>query len=547
MTPLQKHYFGLLWQHKGMALLGVLLAVITAVAGIALLAVSGWFISAAALAGLTAVSAIEFNFLTPGAMVRGFSITRTLGRYGERYTSHEATFRVISRLRADLFRFLARRHWHEVQMNRHESASRLLQDIQHIESIYVSALLPAVVVLATVLGLVLSLALLLPQALPWALPLLVLAVVVMPWLYTRQVLQPQNQLHQLRVAQWQFASSLLSSMRTLSLHQQLEHSGEQLAQQASAGDQQEITTVNRQQFSMLLAQIFLALLAVVVFWQAFVAYQQGILAGAEVFMWLLLTLGCGEVLIGACPILASLRLGLAALLRLEALQPAQASPEPRQLTEGAGLIRLQQLSYGYPSQPHPVFQQVDVSFAAPGWYWVCGASGSGKSTLIALLAGQLQASSGTVQIRSASARPPALMPQRIDILRASLRDNLCLHHDHSDEAIMAVLHLVELDYWTQSLPQGLDTWLGDGEWQPSGGEAKRIGLARLLLQDADIMLLDEPAAGMDTALAERIFARLAQRWAGKLVIANTHDRQLMRSGQQLVEVGRSAFTCKTVR
>ncbi|PPC77497.1 hypothetical protein C4K68_09855 [Pokkaliibacter plantistimulans] len=547
MTPLQKHYFGLLWQHKGMALLGVLLAVITAVAGIALLAVSGWFISAAALAGLTAVSAIEFNFLTPGAMVRGFSITRTLGRYGERYTSHEATFRVISRLRADLFRFLARRHWHEVQMNRHESASRLLQDIQHIESIYVSALLPAVVVLATVLGLVLSLALLLPQALPWALPLLVLAVVVMPWLYTRQVLQPQNQLHQLRVAQWQFASSLLSSMRTLSLHQQLEHSGEQLAQQASAGDQQEITTVNRQQFSMLLAQIFLALLAVVVFWQAFVAYQQGILAGADVFMWLLLTLGCGEVLIGACPILASLRLGLAALLRLEALQPAQASAEPRQLTEGAGLIRLQQLSYGYPSQPHPVFQQVDVSFAAPGWCWVCGTSGSGKSTLIALLAGQLQASSGTVQIRSVSARQPALMPQRIDILRASLRDNLCLHHDHSDEAIMAVLHLVELDYWTQSLPQGLDTWLGDGEWQPSGGEAKRIGLARLLLQDADIMLLDEPAAGMDTALAERIFARLAQRWAGKLVIANTHDRQLMRSGQQLVEVGRSAFTCKTVR
>ncbi|MDH2432450.1 ATP-binding cassette domain-containing protein [Pokkaliibacter sp. MBI-7] len=547
MTPLQKHYFALLWQHKGMALLGVLLAVITAIAGIALLAVSGWFISAAALAGLTAVSAIEFNFFTPGAMVRGFSITRTLGRYGERYTSHEATFRVISRLRADLFRLLARRHWQEVQMNRHESASRLLQDIQHIESIYVSALLPAVVVLATTAGLVISLALLLPQALPWALPLLVLAVVVMPWLYTRQVLQPQNQLHQLRVAQWQFASSVLSSMRTLSLHQQLEHSGEQMTLQAQAGDQQEIATVNRQQCSILLAQSCLTLLAVVVFWQAVVAYQQGIVAGADVFMWLLLTLGCGEVLIGASPILASLRLGLAALLRLEALQSAQTGTDLRQLTAGEGLIQLQQLSYGYPSQPQPVFQQLEVSFTAPGWYWVCGASGSGKSTLIALLAGQLQATSGVVRIRSASGRQPALMPQRIDILRASLRDNLCLHHDHSDEAIMAVLHLVELDYWTQSLPQGLDTWLGDGEWQPSGGETKRIGLARLLLQDADIMLLDEPAAGMDTALAERIFARLAQRWAGKLVIANTHDRQLMRSGQLLVEVGRSAFTCKTVR
>ena len=121
MTPLKTHYFHLLAKQKKMALLGIFLAVLTAFSGIALLAVSGWFISAAALAGaLSALAALEFNFFTPGAMVRGFSISRTLGRYGERLTSHEATFRIISHLRADLFRFIARRPWTETQLNRHE-------------------------------------------------------------------------------------------------------------------------------------------------------------------------------------------------------------------------------------------------------------------------------------------------------------------------------------------------------------------------------------------------------------------------------------------
>src|SRR5690606_4726209 len=146
-------------------------------------------------------------------------IARTAGRYGQRFTSHEATLLLISQLRALVFRRLASRPRYEQQLNRHATSSRLLQDTQHIESIYPSALLAGTVVLAVSAGYALVLALVLPPALWAALPVLLVTVGLMLWLYSRQALAPQDNLHRLRAQQWQSAASLLSNGRTLTLHQ----------------------------------------------------------------------------------------------------------------------------------------------------------------------------------------------------------------------------------------------------------------------------------------------------------------------------------------
>ncbi|WP_028294458.1 amino acid ABC transporter ATP-binding/permease protein [Oceanobacter kriegii] len=546
-NSLRSHYFRILRQQKGMALLGVFLAVVTAYAGVALLAVSGWFISAAALAGLSAVAAHQFDFFSPGAMVRGFSIARTFGRYGERLSSHEATFRVVSHLRTDLFRFISQQRWQETQLNRHDSASRLMQDIQHIESIYLSALLPAVVALATTLGFVITLWLVVPDSLVLALPLLLLAVVVMPWLYSREVLASQNQLHTQRAEQWQRSSALLSNLRTLTLHGRLQQTGQQLVDQGQQADQQEARTVNLQQSLLLLANLSLIALTVWVFWQGFLAWQAGELIAANLFMLLLLSLGTADVLITASPVLAAWQLGMKALQRLgqepvkrhdqRLFGPASSRFES---DTARACVRLQAINYRYPSTSEtlnpPVFEQFSHEFKQGQWCWITGSSGRGKSTLIHLLAGELQVQRGVIELLGVDAEDIGLMPQRIDILKAPLRDNLCLHQNVSDDDIWAALAMVELDDWARQLPNGLDTWMGDGEWQPSGGETKRIGLARLILRAPAMVLLDEPAAGMDAALAARIFARLASHWHNHLVIANTHDQGLIQDGQQVLEL-----------
>jgi ATP-binding cassette subfamily C protein CydC len=540
MPNVKRLYLKLLLQERKMALLGIILAVLTAYSGIALLAVSGWFISAAALAGLSAVAAHAFNFFAPGAIVRGLSISRTAGRYGERLSSHEATFRIISHLRANLFRLISRMSWSEQQLNRHETSSRLLQDIQNIEAIYLSAILPAAISFLVMIAYLITLYIVLPSLLPWVIVPLLFATFVMPWLYSHRVLASETKLHQQHSQQWLSASALLSCMRTLTLFERLRDSGHFLQQQAQETDQEEATAVQRQQAVLLLTQLILIIMTVLVFWQGLLAFQHEQLDGAYAFMLLLLTLGSAEVLLSNCPALANLGLGLAALGRLQhSLIATPEQPDTRHFNHTSSpklSVQINHLEYSYPQQHRPVFEQFNAQIKGPGWVWLSGHSGVGKSTLLALIYGQLKAKNGTIDVNGISAEQIRLMPQRIDILRTTLRDNLTLNLTINEPALWRALQLVELDHWAKRLPQGLDTWLGEGEWQPSGGERKRIGLARLILQDPKLILLDEPTAGLDSALAEKIYRELRTHWSDKIIICSSHELHFTATQDQSIEL-----------
>ncbi len=529
MPRLVKRYFLLLWQQRTMATLGLLTATITAIAGISLLAVSGWFISATAVAGLSIIGAQSFNYFAPGALVRGLSITRTVGRYAERITTHEATLRVISHLRAELFGELASSSWHEQPLNTHEASSRLLEDIKHAESLYLSALVPSFVMLLCALLYLVTLAFFLPQTALWFTPIILLAVFFMPWLYMRQVLKPQDQLHQQRNQLWNSASSLFSNIRTLTLYQRLTHQTQQLLETAAITNAIELQANRAKQRTLALSQLLLALQIPIILWHGLSALSAGYLSGEMLFMLLLLTLGTQEVILSSIHTLANFGLGYTALQRIELKQPTSKQRDTRQITQqNYCAIRVNQLTYAYPQRSAATINNMSADFSAPHWYWITAPSGQGKTTFLQLLAGYLQPQTGSISITvpDPTKQPMAFMPQKIDLLRGTLRYNISLHQAHSDEAIMDALKLVELHAWFETLPDGLDSWLGDGERMLSGGELKRLGLARLLLQPAPILLLDEPTAGIDHPRATRILQRLHTQWADKLVIINSHDLSL---------------------
>ncbi|SIS41580.1 amino acid ABC transporter ATP-binding/permease protein [Neptunomonas antarctica] len=546
VPTLVKRYFCLLWEQRSMAVIGLLLATITAIAGIALLAVSGWFISATALAGLSLAGAHSFNYFAPGAIVRGLSIIRTTGRYGERITTHEATLRVISRLRSELFGSLAKHHWQENPLNSHDASSRLLEDIKYAESLYLSALIPGFVMLLSVLLYLFTIMIFLPDIIVWILPMLLLTVVLMPYLYLQQTLKPQDSLHQQRSQQWSSASSLFTNLRTLILYQRLQHVSATLLDNASAADITERQTSRARQKIMAINNLMCAVLILIILWQGLLALSVGELGGSHLFMLLLLTLGTQEVILGGTSALANFGLGYAALNRINAHAPSTIQQDLRTFISAAAAaethiatpsaaspaIQFNAISYRYPQRASAVISQLSGKLAAPHWYWITAPSGHGKTTLLHLLTGQLNPYQGTINIIGANAGQLCLMPQQIDLLRGTLRYNLCLHQPHSDEALLKSLTLVELDHWLRQLPDGLDTWLGNGERMLSGGELKRLGMARLLLQDSRILLLDEPTAGIDQQRAVRILNRLHQHWAGKLVIINSHDSSLMCDSDQ---------------
>jgi ATP-binding cassette subfamily C protein CydC len=156
----------------------------------------------------------------------------------------------------------------------------------------------------------------------------------------------------------------------------------------------------------------------------------------------------------------------------------------------------------------------------PGeWLGFTGRSGSGKSSLADALSGLINQSDGSV-----SSLPVAYMTQQTYLFDDTLRMNLQMANPQaSDDDLWQVLDLVEMGDRFGDEPEQLDTWLGSGGNVLSGGEARRIALARVLLSPATVFVLDEPFTGVDKALRDRICCRLEQRLAGRTVISLAHS------------------------
>ena len=533
---MHKLYWRLLFEERTVLVLGMALSVITAFAGIALLAVSGWFISAAALAGLTAATAHSFNFFTPGATVRGLSIARTAGRYGERLANHEATFRLIAKLRTQIFQRLAAQQGVSALMNRHQSASQMLQDITNVEGLHLHALVPAMTALLSALGFILVSAIFVQAIALAAVPLLLISLVLIPWLYARTLLAPETELQLGRSALWSRTSALFSSLRLLTLTQQLRAQGETVRDEARSADQFELEALKRQQLMLLLAQVSGLIFLGVVLSLAVGAYQAGEIEGTLVFMLLLLALGTNEVIAAANSALGYLMLGNRALSRLDELsQLTETRAETRSFgASQAPLILVSELEFSYSAETSPIFTKLNLAFEGASVYWLGGESGRGKTSLLRLLAGELSASSGAISFKCSDAHKVGYMPQQIQILRSTLRHNLDLNGEHSDAQLWKALETVQLAAWATELPNGLDTWIGKGEWEPSGGETKRLGLARLLLQQTEVVLLDEPFAGMDLELQRELMDQLRRAWQHRLVIIVSHDLELREPEEDLI-------------
>ena len=172
-----------------------------------------------------------------------------------------------------------------------------------------------------------------------------------------------------------------------------------------------------------------------------------------------------------------------------------------------------------------------------------GPSGSGKSTLIALLAGEIAPERGTV-----AALPATLLGQRTELFHDSLRDNLRLAAPQADEdRLRAALATAGLAATVEALPSGLDTVLGEGGLGLSGGQARRLAVARAVLHDRPLWLLDEPTDGLDAATAADVLARLDRAGAGRTLVIATHIRREAALADRIVAIDRGHLTATARR
>ncbi len=520
----KKHWFGLS--------LGMLLAFLTLAASIGLLTLSGWFISAASVAGLT-IARETFNYMLPGAGVRGAAMARTAGRWGERVVSHNATFKLLTDLRIFFFEKLSPLIPGRVSTMRDADVlNRLVADVDAMDHVYLRLISPVIIGIFGILSLTAVLAFF-----DWHLAMLlgsVLTVMLLVWPVLFYKLGKKNGTHlthrkaELRVAtlDWLQGYSELSIFgaeeryRNLILDKQKQLLSNQF--------------VNANLTGMASGLLMLAngLTLVMMLWFA----ADGV-GGRAPDPWIALfafaTMASFEILMpiaGAFQYLgqtltSARRLNEVILAKPDVVFPQQSNRKDKPLD-----IEFDNISFAYPDGQQKVLNDLSLSLPLGSKTAVVGQTGSGKSTLIQLLCRYWDVNQGEVRIGGAALQDwcesdlraaITVVSQRVDVLNGTLRDNLLMAApDATDEQLSEILIKVELGALLEE--PGLDAWLGDGGRQLSGGEKRRIGIARALLRDAPILLLDEPTEGLDKRTEQKVMALFNQHFTNKTVVFITH-------------------------
>ncbi|MFT4012194.1 MAG: ATP-binding cassette domain-containing protein [Paracoccus sp. (in: a-proteobacteria)] len=522
---------------RRMLWLGAVLAGMTALASMVLLGVSGWFITATAIAGLSTATALAFEVFMPAATIRLMAVLRTASRYGERVITHDATLAALARLRERLFRA-----WAEpgaagrLALRPSRLLFRLTADIDALDGIYLRLLVPLAASFATAcLGGVILAFLSVPLAL--AVFALVLAVGYGLPLWAARRAGPLVLRRALLIERLRARVIDLSRGQTEFLM-----TGQIGAQQARIAATEAALArcdarLNRIETTLALGLKLLgaALLAGVLLAAASLVQTGRITApGAALALLLVLALtepfqalGRGGMELARSRLAARrLRDGLAA----PASRAAAAAPP-------AGLaVRLTDVSLRHPGARADSLRGVSLSLGATEHIALIGESGAGKSSLIALIAGEIAPGRSGIE-----ALPAALLTQSSQLFADSLRGNLALARpDASDARMRAALAEAGLDPLLAALPQGLDTPLAEAGLGLSGGQGRRLALARLILRDAPLWLLDEPSDGLDGPTARDILARLERLTAARARITATHLRREAESADRLILIKEGA-------
>ncbi|WP_158140888.1 heme ABC transporter ATP-binding protein/permease CydC [Vibrio furnissii] len=520
----KKHWFGLT--------LGMLLAFVTLCASIGLLTLSGWFLSAAAVAGLT-IARETFNYMLPGAFVRGFAMGRTAGRWGERVVSHNATFKLLTDLRIFFFEKLAPMIPGRVSNLRDaDLLNRLVADIDAMDHVYLRLISPVTV---GVLGIAALTALLCWFDMVLGLTLGgVLLVLLLVWpvmfykLGKRNGAELTQHKAEMRVAtlDWLQGYSELTIFGAESRYRDAIYA----AQEKLLANQK----VNASFTGLASALLLLAngWTLVLMLWLA----ADGVNGQAPdpmIALVVFATMASVELLMPIAGAFQHLGQTLTSARRLNEIilsEPDVKFPSEETRHSGQFDITFEHLTFNYSGGEQPALKDVSLTVPAGHKVAIVGQTGSGKSTLIQLLCRYWDAQQGDIRIagtrlqewKESDLRAAiSVVSQRVDILNGSLRDNLSMAKPHADDCeLSAMLERVGLGKLLEA--PGLDTWLGDGGRQLSGGEKRRIGIARALLHDGPILLLDEPTEGLDKQTEQQIMALFQSHFENKTVIFITH-------------------------
>lgn len=541
-----KFFLGLARPDRWWLRLGAALMALTLLAGIGLLSLSGWFITAASVAGLAGAGR-AFNYLFASGGVRAFALSRTAGRYAERMVTHHATFKVLARLRLWVFDMAAPLAPGRLsEMRSGDVLSRVTQDVDALDNLYLRMVAPVASAAAGGLAAAIILALFAPAALPAVLGVFVLASVVLPLAAAKAGRAAGEDAAAAAASARAEAGDLAAGLAELKAYGADARVIDRL-------DGASLDWIDAQRRTARLGLTNAAILSLVAPASFVLGVGLATASGAPAALAALAGFIAFALFEAAAPLVqAAENYGRTAasarrLRALSELKPAAQDPAaPARLPEG-WTVKADALSFTYPGRDGAAVTDLSLELPEGGRLALVGPSGSGKSTLIKLMmrfyapeAGVLSlGGTPTADLTAEAIRSRmALVDQRAELLSTTVRANLRLADpDASEEALWDALERARAADFVRAMPDQLTTWIGEQGGLVSGGQARRIALARAFLKNAPILLLDEPTEGLDEA-TEADFLDALDQWLDedprRSVLIVTHRAKLLERAHEAV-------------
>ena len=519
---LYKHYF---WQ----IVIGLSLAILTLFASVFLLSLSGWFLASTAAAGVAGL--YTFNYMLPAAGVRAAAIVRTASRYAERLVDHNTTFKILAYLRTLAFRKILPLSANQLaQYQKADLLNRFIVDIDALDHLYLKLFSPIVTALIIIVMLFVGLSYInLPIALIISV-ILTITLLAIPVIFYHAGKQLGKTLAKQQSEYRALLINYLQGQAELTLFNAQDRYRVKLDQLESDWlyhQQKQSTLVALSSALVVLIAGFLTLL---VLW-LITHYTLSPLVALFVFV----CLASSEILAPIPTAFIFLGHVLASAKRTTAL--FNQTPDIKFTEQGKVIdlttakLQFNEISFSYPNQPFAVLNHFSLTIEAGKHIGLIGKTGCGKSTLLNLVTRTWDPTSGNIFINETPInqldeptlrKVIAVVPQVITIFSDTLRKNLLIGDPKaSDQQLIDVLQQVELSKLL-STEHGLNLPLGQGGRSLSGGEIRRIGIARALLHNSPLVLMDEPTESLDHQTEQQIIQLIKQTCQNKTLLMVTH-------------------------
>lgn len=519
---LYKHYF---WQ----IVIGLSLAILTLFASVFLLSLSGWFLASTAVAGVAGL--YTFNYMLPAAGVRAAAIVRTASRYAERLIDHNTTFKILAYLRTLAFRKILPLSANQLaQYQKADLLNRFIVDIDALDHLYLKLFSPIVTALIIIVMLFVGLSYInLPIALIISI-ILTITLLAIPVIFYHAGKQLGETLAKQQSEYRALLINYLQGQAELTLFNAQDRYRVKLDQLESDWlyHQQKQSTLVA--FSSALVVLIAGFLTLLVLW-LITHYTLSPLVALFVFV----CLASGEILAPIPTAFIFLGQVLASAKRTTALfnqiPDIKFTEQGKVIDLATAKLQFNDISFSYPNQPFTVLNHFSLTIEAGKHIGLIGKTGCGKSTLLNLVTRTWDPTSGNIFINDTPInqldeptlrKVIAVVPQVITIFSDTLRKNLLIGDPKaSDQQLIDVLQQVELSKLL-STEHGLDLPLGQGGRSLSGGEIRRIGIARALLHDSPLVLMDEPTESLDQQTEQQIIQLIKQTCQDKTLLMVTH-------------------------